>query len=215
MGSTSRSGVTRFGVGAAVFVLAAGSLFNLGCARQPYVMSAASSCGADDSAVDTAEVIEADAPAIYIIVPPGADVAQTTEAPVVVQKVAQPPQERWTPSPVVATNPFERFRTWVGDYDCAQGNTGMALRIVDVRGRVIRAIFDFTHSPSGAAGKYIVSGAYDPETRSVRFEPSQWLEQPDNYIMVPMTGEISLDDSLFAGKINHPSCGAFKLKPTR
>jgi hypothetical protein len=103
----------------------------------------------------------------------------------------------------------------VGDYDCTQGNTGMSLHIMDVRGHVVRAIFDFVHAPSGASGSYVITGSFDPETRHVRFEPSKWIVKPNDYIMVPMSGEISTDNSLFAGKIDFPGCGAFQLKPTR
>lgn len=162
--------------------------------------------------MDGATVIETDARAVHIIV-------QSTDPsappPEVIIQQGSSTNDGWIPATFPATNPFEKHGTWVGDYDCTQGNTGFALRIMDVRGRVIRAIFDFVHTASGAKGSYIVTGSFDPETRHVRFQPTSWIVQPDHYLMVPMKGDISMDDSLFAGKIDFPGCGAFTLKPTR
>lgn len=210
MMSTSQATVARFfGKAHAGFVLTA-ALAAAGCASKPWMQAM------PGDPVEAVTVVETDAPTLYIIVQPADSSAPPPE--VIVQQT--PPttnttNDGWVPTALPAANPFERFRTWVGDYDCVQGNTGMALRIMDVRGRVVRAIFDFMHSPSGAKGSYMVMGSFDPETRRVRFEPSSWIVQPDNYVMVPMAGEISTDDSLFAGKIDFHGCGAFKLKPTR
>ncbi|MDI1429654.1 hypothetical protein [Polyangium sorediatum] len=191
------------GFRAARGALLVGALSALGCGGGPHYVRAAAPLPPDP-----AEVVEtaSEPTAIYIIVnqPEGAP------APEIVHQ-----DEGWVPSEFPAENPFQRARTWVGDYDCTQGNTGLALRIVDVRGRVVRAVFDFQHAPSGAAGSYLISGTYEPETRRVRFDPSRWIVQPEHYIMVSMEGEIATDNSLFAGKITFPGCGAFHLKPTR
>jgi hypothetical protein len=209
MVSASQTKMTRFiGQTRALFVLA-GVVIMAGCAPKPWMQSAY------PEPVDGTTVIETDERAVHIIVqstdpsapPPDVIVEQRTTTPST--------NDGWIPTAFPAPNPFEKHGTWVGDYDCTQGNTGFALRIMDVRGRVVRAIFDFMHAPSGAKGSYIVTGSFDPDTRRVRFEPSSWIEQPDHYLMVPMKGEISTDGSLFAGKIDYPGCGAFHLKPTR
>jgi hypothetical protein len=185
------------------FVLAA-LLGVTGCAR-PWVQQAAPA-----EQLSPVQVVEADGRPIYIVLPqdPGAP------PPEVIVKHGEL-NTGWTPEALPATNPFERHRTWVGDYDCTQGNTGFALRIMDVRGRVVRAIFDFVHEASGVEGSYVITGMFDPETRRVHFEPTRWIVQPDHYLMVPMSGEVSTDDTLFAGKIDYSGCGAFTLKPTR
>lgn len=207
MVSSSQAGMARFlGKTLVPFVVpfvGAALLGITGCA-QPYIQRGP----AMSEPVSPVQVIEADGRPIYILLPENSGPPE-----VVVQNGAT--NSGWTPSALPATNPFERHQTWVGDYDCTQGNTGFAFRIMDVRGRVVRAIFDFLHEPSGAEGSYVVTGTYDPETRRVHFEPSRWIVQPDHYMMVPMSGEISSDETLFAGKIDHPGCGAFKLKPTR
>lgn len=199
--SSSEGRVAKCSGAAAWGALVAGALFALGCGGGPHYVPAAAPLPPDP-----AEVVAPDPAAIYIIVQP----AEGEAAPEIVTR-----DDGWVPRTFPADNPFQRSRTWVGDYDCTQGNTGLALRIVDVRGRVVRAVFDFRHAPSGAAGSYLISGTYEPETRRVRFDPSRWIERPEDYIMVPMEGEIASDGSLFAGRIPFPGCGAFHLKPTR
>lgn len=206
MKSTSQGRMTRFvGKNAGLFVLTI-ALGLGGCARSAYVVSAV------PETMDAASYIETSPRATVIIVEP---TDPSAPAPEVVVQQAAPPRDGWVPDALPATNPFVRFRKWVGDYDCTQGNTDFVLRIVDVRGQAVRAIFDFMHRPSGAAGSYMVTGHFDSETRRVRFEPSSWIMQPADYVMVPMRGDVSTDDSLFAGKIDFPGCGAFTLKPAR
>ena len=204
--STSQTGMTgSIGKTRAMFVLAL-TLGAAGCAPKPWMQAAS------PEPMDAVTTIETDSRAVHIIV-------QSTDPsappPEVIVQQGNSTSDGWSPATFPAPNPFEKHGTWVGDYDCTQGNTGFALRIMDVRGRVVRAIFDFMHAPSGAEGSYIVTGSFDPETRRVHFDPSRWIVQPDHYLMVPMSGEISTDGSLFAGKIDYPGCGAFKLKPTR
>lgn len=208
---TSLARMTRLvGKTPGLFVMTVLLMGSQGCANRPYIQRAPTASWATTE--DPSSVIETNPNSTIIIVEP---TDPNAPAPDVVVRQGPPPADGWTPTALPTTNPFERHRTWVGDYDCTQGNTGFALRIMDVRGRVVRAIFDFIHEDSGAQGSYVITGHYDPETRRVHFEPSRWIVQPNDYVMVPMSGEISGDESLFAGKIDFRGCGAFKLKPTR
>ncbi|WP_437289867.1 hypothetical protein [Sorangium sp. So ce406] len=119
----------------------------------------------------------------------------------------------WAPDEPRGDSPFERTRTWIGDYDCPQGTTQMTLRILRVKDGRIKAIFDFHHAESGVSGKYLMLGRYDAETRTASFSPGAWIERPPNYVTVSMKGDLALDGSLFAGRIEHPECGAFRLRP--
>src|SRR5262245_26356439 len=85
------------------------------------------------ASADEVETEEVAAPAttVYVILEEPAPPAAPQPAP----------EDRWEPDPFPTPNPFARVRTWVGDYDCVQGRTGLAFRIIDVRGSVIRAIF--------------------------------------------------------------------------
>ena len=125
------------------------------------------------------------------------------------------PADRWIPGVFPRPNPFVAQRTWVGEYDCPQGRTQLHLRVIDARGTWVRAIFDFHHAPSGAAGQFYVAGPFDETSGRVRLEPGPWIEQPPNYESVGLDGQIAVDGRRFTGKITHPSCGAFRLKPER
>jgi hypothetical protein len=145
--------------------------------------------------------------------------AQAAEAQTVFVILGEPPAEApgdgWTPEESHGESAFERARTWVGDYDCPQGNTELTFRILAVRGRHVTALFDFHHVESGASGRYLMNGSYDADTHRVKLTPGAWLAQPRDYVSVGMSGEVSEDGSLFAGRMDHPRCGAFRLKPAR
>ncbi len=193
------------------FALALG-LVAAGCGRRPYVVHTVQALPPPPAAEQTT---------VVIVVPEGAQAPEVEvrgDAPVEIvgaAEPAEPAEEAWIPRAQPGANPFARTRTWLGDYDCVQGTTALALRIVDVRGRVVRAIFDFHHSATSAAGSYLVSGTYDPSTHRVRFDPGRWIVRPEDYVMTSMEGEVASDGSLFAGRITFPGCGAFQLKPAR
>ncbi|MGK4006444.1 hypothetical protein WMF31_27745 [Sorangium sp. So ce1036] len=126
---------------------------------------------------------------------------------------AEPSDDAWVPDEDHGENPFERTRTWIGDYDCPQGTTEMTFRILQVRGNRIKAVFGFHHAESGVSGKYLMRGRYDARARTATFSPGSWIERPPNYVTVSMKGDLALDGSLFAGRIEHPECGAFRLRP--
>jgi hypothetical protein len=176
---------------------AIGGLLGAGCGPAPYAM------GPDEPA-------EAPAPAVVVVVGQGNAAAPQAPAP-----RPAPAEDRWIPDAFPRPNPFATRRTWVGDYDCLQGRTGLALRIIDVRGKRVRAIFDFHHAASGAAGQYIVGGAFDDGSGRVTFEPGPWIIHPDDYLSVGMEGEVSQDGTRFVGKILYPGCGMFRLHAAR
>lgn len=128
---------------------------------------------------------------------------------------AVPANDGWVPEATHGESAFARTRTWVGDYDCPQGNTELTFRILSVRGGHVTALFDFHHVESGASGRYLMSGSYDADTRRVQLTPGAWIAQPRDYVSVGMSGEVAEDGSLFAGRMDHPRCGAFRLKPAR
>jgi hypothetical protein len=156
-------------------------------------------------------------PAPYTIGPEEpAPAAEASPGPVqVIVGQTRPTEDRWIPDGLPRPNPFARSRTWVGEYDCPQGRTGLTLRIIDVRGKLVRAVFDFHHAPSGAAGQFIIGGAYDEDSRRMVFEPGPWIIHPDRYEPVGMAGQVSLDGAHFAGRITEPGCAGFRLHAAR
>jgi hypothetical protein len=170
-------------------------LLAAGCGPAPYAVSP------DPPANDPAPQPST----VYVLLPPPKGAAPPAPVP--------EPEDRWIPDGIPQPNPFVQHPAWTGKYDCTQGVTELKLRIIDVRGKVVRAVFDFYHAPSGAAGSYLVAGTYDEDTRKIVFEPGVWFTQPEGYVSVGMEGEVSRDASLFAGKIPAPGCSGFRLKP--
>ncbi len=143
-------------------------------------------------------------------------------APVVVEPeraapVSAPiaPEDRWIPDGLPRPTPFADHRTWVGDYDCPQGRTALTLRVVDVHGTRVRAVFDFHHEPSDASGQFLVAGTYDEQNGAVALAPGTWIIHPDGYVAVGMVGRVSEDGARFAGRIPSAGCGAFRLHAAR
>jgi hypothetical protein len=169
--------------------------------------------GSADEVAEAPEAAPAQVETVYVTLPPPPEAPAPPPAAVALDP--QEPHDGWVPGALPAPNPFAHSLTWIGDYDCTQGTTGLALRVMDVRGRAIRAIFDFHHVPSGAAGQYLVLGTHDPATGKVSFTPGAWLRQPDGYVNVGMEGEVSPGGSLFTGRIPFPGCGRFRLRRAR
>jgi hypothetical protein len=179
-----------------------GVLLGAGCGPAPYAM------GPEEAEAPEGRAPEGRGPAVVVLV----GQASGPQAPA---PRAAPAEDRWIPDAFPRSNPFAARRTWVGDYDCIQGTTGLALRVIDVRGKRVRAVFDFHHAASGAAGQYIVGGAFDEESGRVTFEPGPWIIHPDGYLSVSMEGQVSADGTRFLGRILYPGCGMVRLHAAR
>jgi hypothetical protein len=185
-----RSWMTRAGLSAL------GGLLLAACGPAPYAVGP-----------DEPTVVEGPPGTVYVLVGQGQPApapAPTRERP-----------DRWIPDGLPRPNPFAEARTWVGAYDCPQGRTDLTLRVVDVRGKLVRAVFDFHHAPTDASGQYLVVGAYDEGSSTVDFEPGPWIIHPDGYDSVGLRGRVSLDGGRFAGAITDARCGRFQLRVAR
>jgi hypothetical protein len=153
-------------------------------------------------------------PAPYTIGPEEPSAAQPSCASHVVEEptlATQEPEDRWVPDGLPRLNPFEQHPTWVGEYDCPQGRTRLALRVLRAQGKHVRAVFDFRHAPTDVSGKFLLAGTFDEHTGDVALAPVRWLQHPEGYEWVGMVGRVSLEGRDFVGHIAHPTCGAFKL----
>lgn len=186
-------------------------------ARHPAVRAVMSSCLALGAA--------ACGPAPYLIEEPAAPAAVAEAEPARPRpdrddaepgRVARrEPPDRWIPEVYPRPNPFVGRPTWVGHYDCPQGRTDVTLHVTDARGTWVRAVFDFHHAASGAAGQFYVAGAFDEGSGRVVLQPGPWIHQPADYVTVGLDGNVSRDGKVFAGKITNPDCGAFRVHPAR
>jgi hypothetical protein len=106
---------------------------------------------------------------------------------------------------------------WEGRYDCAQGLTGLTLELVGTGGARVSAVFRFhavPENPDVPSGSYTLLGTVRGDG-SIDLVPERWLEQPEGYVMVGMTGVLVPERGLLRGAITHPACAAFELRRVR
>jgi hypothetical protein len=58
-------------------------------------------------------------------------------------------------------------------------------------------------------GRFLVSGAYDAARGSITLAPGKWVDAPPGWLPVGMTGQVSAQKTVFAGKMDAPQCGPF------
>ncbi len=183
--------------------VAIGALLGAGCGPAPYTIGPEEPVAVEGRTADGTWA--APGPVKVVVAPAPVAVA-------VRPQVARQAEDRWVPDGLPRFNPFIERRTWVGEYDCPQGRTSLTLRVVDVRGTKVRAIFDFHHAPTDVAGQFLMAGTFDEHTGDVVFGPGPWIIHPADYVSVGMVGRVSIDGTHFAGRIPAPGCGAFRLR---
>jgi TPR repeat protein/tRNA A-37 threonylcarbamoyl transferase component Bud32 len=109
-------------------------------------------------------------------------------------------------------SPFQGGEVWIGTYTCGQGVTEATLRILEPSSdQRVSAVFDFDYGHGQITGRFLASGAYDAGKASIAFTPGIWLEQPPGWVTVGFSGHVSLQKTIFAGKMENPSCTGFRL----
>lgn len=109
---------------------------------------------------------------------------------------------------------LEHHSVWEGTYVCAQGLSSMTLTIdVDAMGAAM-VRYDFGPVPSNPVvpqGAFILRGALRRVDAGFlgELEPTEWIDHPDGYLMLPLSLETD-DDLHLRGRIHHDSCHDFR-----
>jgi len=104
--------------------------------------------------------------------------------------------------------------TWSGEYVCNQGLTGVTLTVTRGEARDVRALFHFYAAPGNPGvptGCFEMAGTYDPGSGEMRLEGGRWLLQPPDYVTVDFIGRLDPATGRFAGQVDGPGCGTFRL----
>lgn len=102
-----------------------------------------------------------------------------------------------------------------GQYVCAQGRTGLALRITAVSPTRVTAQFYFhaieanSHVPQGC---FTMRGRYDGATGHLTLAPAGWILRPRGFVQVTLSGRVSDDSAHIAGVVIGPGCTSFSLQ---
>ncbi len=105
--------------------------------------------------------------------------------------------------------------SWVGQYGCAQGTTGLTLTVTEARKSRVRALFHFypdASEPSVPEGCFEMDGTYDSLSGHIEFRAGNWILRPDGYVTVDLTGEVSAGGGAMSGSVIGPSCDRFSLR---
>ncbi len=79
----------------------------------------------------------------------------------------------------------------------------------------VNASFNFyatTQNPSLPEGTYLMQGRYDSRDGKLQLGGLSWVNRPENYDMVPLSGTIDLATETFKGRIEFQGCKVFTLK---
>jgi hypothetical protein len=69
-------------------------------------------------------------------------------------------------------------------------------------------------NPGLPEGKYAMQGRYNRKTGSLQLGGLGWLDRPEGYDMVPLSGEIKDGSDIFRGRIEFQQCETFTLQRT-
>ncbi len=101
---------------------------------------------------------------------------------------------------------------WTGTYVCAQGSTGMNLRLRPQGDGRLSGVFHFhplASNPQAAEGCYEVSASPDGDTATI--QAGRWLLHPPSYVTVDLDAELDEDGTLF-GQVIGPGCTLFAAR---
>ena len=103
---------------------------------------------------------------------------------------------------------------WAGTYVCAQGSTGLNLRLSPVAEGGVAGVFHFhplASNPRAAEGCYEVSAPRPAKGEAVTIAAGRWLMRPDHYVTVDLVAELDEDGTLY-GHVEGPGCGLFAAR---
>lgn len=122
-----------------------------------------------------------------------------------------------TPPTTPAYAPLPPHTVWTGRYECAQGVTSLQLTLdVEANGRA-RAIFDFgplADNPTVPNGSFRLRGTATEadDAITVSLQPEEWIDRPDNFVMVGIQAGIDADRRRMRGRILDDSCAWLDVK---
>ncbi len=105
---------------------------------------------------------------------------------------------------------------WAGGYTCVQGETSLRLSIKTEPNGTLSALFRFGGAPANRSvpnGCFVMTGAFDPDTRKIILYPQRWLLHPPGFVMVGLEGKLDSQESHFSGRVAGGSeCTTFELE---
>ncbi len=79
----------------------------------------------------------------------------------------------------------------------------------------VNAIFHFypvSSNTEAQEGSFLMGGKYEKEEGEIRLGGVSWITRPEGYDMVPLMGQIDLQNNTLTGQIDFAGCEEFTLK---
>ncbi|MAQ95561.1 MAG: hypothetical protein CMM84_18800 [Rhodothermaceae bacterium] len=107
---------------------------------------------------------------------------------------------------------------WEGAYECYQGATRLVLDIQPQGGGRLGATFAFGAHPESPSdipdGAYTMTGSYDQASAHVELDGRSWIEHPEPYVMVGLSGTVQVNGTelQMVGAVVGEGCTTFRLR---
>jgi len=107
--------------------------------------------------------------------------------------------------------------TWAGTYTCAQGLTGLDMRITPAANGTVSVLENFypvPANPTVSEGSVSYRGALSGST--VELTPTAWVVQPAGYVLTPIEGPLpTASSNVFSGTVTGSGCTTFSVGRVR
>lgn len=100
--------------------------------------------------------------------------------------------------------------TWVGQYECVQGETGLTLT-VESTGKSEFAFYPLPGNPRAASGRFEMRTTF--ESGRPTFRQARWIERPGTYVMVDLIATHH-DATVMSGNVIADGCTTFQVSRT-
>jgi hypothetical protein len=116
--------------------------------------------------------------------------------------------------------PVPQHSVWRGKYNCRQGVTALELTIDVTSNGDANALFVFgphEQNPNLPPGSYRMTGTVREmgPVLQVRLAPLEWLERPENYVMVGINADSDRARHKLTGRITDEGCSGVELRRIR
>ncbi|HUQ33811.1 MAG TPA: hypothetical protein VM095_16945, partial [Pyrinomonadaceae bacterium] len=104
---------------------------------------------------------------------------------------------------------------WKGTYTCQQGLTNLVLSLSAKSETDVEGIFTFLFGDGPGTvllGSYKVKGTYDSGNGRIELKGVDWDDKPAGWILVDLSGTVTIPRRRMAGNVIGPNCTTFQLE---
>jgi hypothetical protein len=107
------------------------------------------------------------------------------------------------------TSPLHEGDVFNGNTNCSSGQVRVKLSVIELDGDSVNGEIELS-SPRGTAhGSYKVTGTYTTQTRRLKLEAGDWVEESDELETSDLEG--TLMDTRLVGRLAGPGCGSISM----